>query len=203
MRNRSRLCYHFLFLYDDANATIGRQKHPAGRKTPHAPGVSAAARSSSFQPQAPSLQNVYPELRRAHPSNRLAALIQFLRATDRGSRATEILIANLELEFRPTHRKISSLRISNRKYLAIFHLTSQSRCPTSPNFQSGNPFGSAPLVYPELRRAQLYPELRRAHPRNRFAALIQFLRATDRGSRATEILIDGSAIRNPRKALKT
>jgi len=32
----------------------------------------------------------------------------------------KFLIANLELEFRPTHRKISLLRISNRKYLAIF-----------------------------------------------------------------------------------
>ena len=98
-----------------------------GEKLPTRPGVSAAARSSSFKPQAPSLQNVYPELRRAqpHPRNRFAAFIQFLRATDRGSRATEILIANLELEFRPTHRKISPLRISNRKYFAIFHLTSQ------------------------------------------------------------------------------
>ena len=32
---------------------------------------------------------------------------------------TEILIANLELEFRLTHRKISPLRISNRKFFAI------------------------------------------------------------------------------------
>ena len=135
-------------------------------------------------------------LAQPHPRNRFVALIQFLRATDRGSRATEILIANPELEFRSTHRKISPLRISNRKYLAIFHLISRPRRRTSPNFQNGNPFGSAPLVYPELRRAQL-------HPRNRFAHLIQFLRATDRGSRATEILSDGSAIRNPCKALKT
>jgi hypothetical protein len=30
------------------------------------------------------------------------------------------LIANLELEFRSTHRKISPLKISNRKYIAIF-----------------------------------------------------------------------------------
>ena len=74
----------------------------------------------------------------------------------------QILIANLELEFRLTHRKISPLKISNRKYFAIFHLTSQSRRPVSPNFQNGNSFGSAPNVYPELRRAQLYPELRRA-----------------------------------------
>jgi hypothetical protein len=33
----------------------------------------------------------------------------------------EFLIANLELEFRPTHRKLSPLKISNRKYSAIFY----------------------------------------------------------------------------------
>ncbi len=31
----------------------------------------------------------------------------------------EILIANLELEFQPTHRKLSPLRISNRKYSRV------------------------------------------------------------------------------------
>src|ERR1700756_4915315 len=30
------------------------------------------------------------------------------------------LIANLELEFTPTHRKHNSLRISNRKFLRVF-----------------------------------------------------------------------------------
>jgi hypothetical protein len=34
---------------------------------------------------------------------------------------TEFLIANLELEFRLTCRKLSPLRISNRKYFAIFY----------------------------------------------------------------------------------
>jgi hypothetical protein len=68
------------------------------------------------------------------------------------------LIANLELEFCPTHRKLSPLRISNRKYFAIFHPNSQARSrATSPNFQNGNPFCSTPLIYPELRRAHLYP----------------------------------------------
>ena len=43
------------------------------------------------------------------------------RAPMRGRPKTvKFLIANLELEFRPTHRKISLLGISNRKYLAIF-----------------------------------------------------------------------------------
>ena len=68
------------------------------------------------------------------------------------------LIANPELEFRSTHRKLSPLRISNRKYLAIFHPNSQARSrATSPNFQNGNSFCSTPIVYPELRRAHLHP----------------------------------------------
>ena len=90
------------------------------------------------------------------------------------------LIANLELEFRPTHRKLSLLRISNRKYLAIFHPNSQARSrATSPNFQNGNSFCSTPIVHPEFRRAL-------SHPRNSFESFIQFLRSTDRGSRAPE-----------------
>jgi len=39
--------------------------------------------------------------------------------TMRRSGIPEILIANLELEFRLTHRKLSPLKISNRKFLAI------------------------------------------------------------------------------------
>jgi hypothetical protein len=41
------------------------------------------------------------------------------------------LIANLELESRLTYRKLSPLKISNRKFLAIFYLASHSRlaCP--------------------------------------------------------------------------
>jgi hypothetical protein len=68
------------------------------------------------------------------------------------------LIANLELEFRSTHRKLNPLKISNRKYLAIFHPNSQARSrATSPNFQNGNSFCSTPIVNPELRRAHLHP----------------------------------------------
>ena len=36
------------------------------------------------------------------------------------SRDAEFLIANLELEFELSHRKQSPLKISNRKYFAIF-----------------------------------------------------------------------------------
>ena len=44
------------------------------------------------------------------------------------------LIANLELEFRLTHTKLSPLRISNRKYFAVFHadLFPQGRNPEGP-----------------------------------------------------------------------
>ena len=37
------------------------------------------------------------------------------------SLSLKILIANLELEFGLTHTKLSPLRISNRKYFAVFH----------------------------------------------------------------------------------
>ena len=40
------------------------------------------------------------------------------------------LIANLELEFHLTHRKISLLKISNRKFFAILRLTSQLHHPS-------------------------------------------------------------------------
>src|ERR1700758_5026393 len=44
----------------------------------------------------------------------------------------DFLIANLELEFRPTQRKRSPLKISNRKYSAIFH----------PGFRAHSPLAS-------------------------------------------------------------
>ena len=55
-------------------------------------------------------------------------------ADERDSRApslpTEFLIANLELEFRLTYRKLSPLRISNRKYFAIFYpAATRPACP--------------------------------------------------------------------------
>jgi hypothetical protein len=59
---------------------------------------------------------VYPEARKApfHPRN------PFL--------AAEVLIANLKLEFHLTHRKLCSLRISNRKFSALLRSTSLVRC---------------------------------------------------------------------------
>jgi hypothetical protein len=39
------------------------------------------------------------------------------------------LIANLELEFRLTYRKLSPLKISNRKFFAIFNLAPAARIP--------------------------------------------------------------------------
>jgi hypothetical protein len=149
---------------------------------------------------------VYPELRRAplRPRNCFESFVQFLRATDRGSRATEFLIANARLEFRSTHRKLSSLEIPNRERIAISQFAPRPfRRPASPSLQSKASVNPTPIVYPELRTAQPHPRkssatplrndlgrgpapLAQLHPRNSFESFVQFLRATDRGSRATE-----------------
>ncbi len=50
----------------------------------------------------------------------------------------EFLIANLELEFRLTHRKLSPLKISNRKYSAIFY----------PGFRAHSPLASSKEASP-------------------------------------------------------
>jgi len=152
-----------------------------GEKLPTRPGVSAAARSSSFKPQASSLQNVYPELRRAqpHPRTRFAASIQFLQATDRGSRATEILIANARLEFHPTHRKISHLKISNRERIAILHFTPQplhraASLSFPPSFPEGRGF------IPSVKNPGRSPSpLAQLHPRN---VLVGFCRLLEGGT---------------------
>ncbi len=65
----------------------------------------------------------YPEIRRA------CAPLPSRRPNGRRIRPhrcpllTEILIANLELEFELSYRKLSPLRISNRKYFAIMNRT--------------------------------------------------------------------------------
>jgi hypothetical protein len=46
------------------------------------------------------------------------------------SLTAKILIANLELEFHLTHRKLSPLRFPNRKFSPLFHLTSQLHHPS-------------------------------------------------------------------------
>jgi hypothetical protein len=103
------------------------------------------------------------------------------------------LIANLELEFRPTHRKISPLKISNRKYLALFHLASQARRrAASPNFQNGNLLS---FPFPQLRsRKPLTPHK---------ASSLRLSLATGHSSLITRFLIYGAAIRNRRNSLKT
>jgi hypothetical protein len=117
------------------------------------------------------------------------------RAPMRGRPKTvKFLIANLELEFRPTHRKISPLRISNRKYLAIFHLTSQARRrATSPNIQGGNLLGYLPLA-----------QLRTSNPLTPHrASSLSLSLATRHSLPATAFLIYGAAIRNRRNSLTT
>ena len=107
-----------------------------------------------------------PEPRRAqsHPRNPFPAtrhsLAQRRNAADEGPLTTEFLIANLELEFRLTHRKLSPLKISNRKKIAISYRVFRRSAKTvlPPSFPSGRGFipsvtdrgnTSVPLVYPE------------------------------------------------------
>ncbi len=102
------------------------------------------------------------------------------------------LIANLELEFSVSHRKESLLKISNRKYFAIFASTvtggysSQTKAGDD-SIPSRRPLPGifpAPLALLHLRKLKLS-------------------RDAVAGSRNTEFLIYCAAIRNPRKALKT
>jgi hypothetical protein len=119
-----------------------------------------------------------PEFRRAQPHPRkpfLATrhwLAQRRNTADEGPPTTEILIANPELEFRLTHRKLSQLKIPNRKKSAIFYPVFRRSAKTvlPPSFPSGTGFIpsvtdrgniSVPIVYPEdarrRRRALTHP----------------------------------------------
>ena len=127
------------------------------------------------------------------------------------------LIANLELEFHLTQRKLSPLRISNRKFFAVFHLTAQL-CPrpSSSSLPASSLEGMVavssisnpghrpmPLVYPESRR--VYPESRRACPESRRAQPHpRKLFFTNHKSRVTNhgFLIYGRAIRIRRNPFK-
>ena len=53
--------------------------------------------------------------------------------------AIEFLIANLELESEPTHRKLSPLKISNRKYSAVFYLAFRAHSPLASSRQASPP----------------------------------------------------------------
>ena len=164
-----------------------------------------------------------PEPRRAQPHPRkpfLAtrhSLAQRRNTADEGPLTTEILIANLELEFRLTHRKIISLKISNRKKIAIFYPVFRRGAKTvlPPSFPSGRGFipsinrrriVTVPLVYPEARRAQLHP--RKPFPRFASTEFTPFAPphpckpATRHPSLITGSLIYGGAIRNPCKHRK-
>jgi hypothetical protein len=64
------------------------------------------------------------------------------------SQATEILIANLELEFELSHRKESPLKISNRKYFAIFSFApSAGLCVGSNTLPGTTTHSSTFLIY--------------------------------------------------------
>ncbi len=65
----------------------------------------------------------------------------------------QFLIANLELEFHSTHRKISPLKISNRKFSRFFRRSDQDRRPERTERVEGRSFlihGSAIKTCPNL-----------------------------------------------------
>jgi len=156
--------------------------------------------SSNFQNGNSSCSTpiVYPELRRAHLHPPKLSSLQ------PPASSLQILIANARLEFHSTRRKLSSLKIPNRERIAILHFAPRPfRRPASPSLQSKASVNPTPIVYPEFRRARPHPRkssatplrndlgrgpapLAQLHPRNSFGSFVQFLRATDRGSRATE-----------------
>jgi len=124
-----------------------------------------------------------PEPRRAqpHPSKSFLAsrysLAQRRNTADEGPLTTGFLIANPELEFRLSHRKLCPLRISNRKKIAIFYPVFRRSAKTvlPPSFPSGRGFipsvtdrgnTSVPLVYPEdaPRRRRALTHLRKPPP---------------------------------------
>src|SRR4029077_1099491 len=61
------------------------------------------------------------------------------------SRDAEFLIANLELEFELSHRQQSPLKISNRKYFAVFSLNPSSSS-TSTMTQPSNPNSNIHII---------------------------------------------------------
>jgi hypothetical protein len=127
-----------------------------------------------------------------------------------GRAAAKILIANPRLEFRLTARKLSQLRISNRKKIAIFHPVFRRSAKTvlPPSFPSGRGF------IPSINRRRIvtvplalnYP--RKPFPRFASTEFTPFAPphprkpATRHPSLITGSLIYGGAIRNPCKHRK-
>jgi hypothetical protein len=147
-------------------------------------------------------------------------------ATNHSSLITEFLIANARLEFPPTPTKHSVDTKSNRKYtrvlrapwrIAILQFAPQllrqaASHEVSSSLSEGRglipsinrlEFSPLSLVYPEPRRAQPHPRKLLVRRLPRGATLTNSGRATTHSSLVTAFLIDCSAIRNPRKALKT
>jgi hypothetical protein len=102
------------------------------------------------------------------------------------SLAAEILIANLELKLGLTHRKLSPLRISNRKYSRV---------------------SRSPRVCPEIRRTQGAPHkpfvLTTHSPLVTRHSPLTCPEEDHRRRRVTAFLIYGTAIKTPRNPLKT
>jgi len=82
----------------------------------------------------------------SHPSAPDSAPCRFSRVTGRGSQLAEFLIANPRLTFCVNHRKASPLKVSNRKYSAIFPTQGREFIP-SVSASGHSPEPLAPL-YP-------------------------------------------------------
>jgi hypothetical protein len=109
---RSNSRYHSPFLYDDKNYAIGRRDGPARQALVLTQSHEEPVR---FCRAKRSRQVEHRPIARRRVSNR-----------------------NLELEFKLNHRKQSLLRISNRKYFAIFSLA-LSRVSPGTEAQPSNP----------------------------------------------------------------
>jgi len=125
------------------------------------------------QPLASSMKNGSGRspapLAQPYPRNRFESFIQFSPATDRESRATEFLIANLELKFHSTHRKISPLKISNRKFSALSYRAEQRARLELPDFRlkflatSHSPLATAFLIQGSAIKTCANPTLFQSH----------------------------------------
>ena len=150
--------------------------------------LSAATR---VQRRRPSLANELDSRRTPlSAATRAQRTIPFLCSSSQPPASSfQNLIANLELEFELNCRKESLLKISNRKYFAIFAST----------VTGGDSHAERETVHPPLEAARIFPtSLALLHLRK-----LKLSRDAVAGSRNTEFLIYCAAIRNPRKALKT
>src|SRR6201993_964058 len=120
----------------------------------------SAASSASPKPQRPALNECVSAPSAKHPEPHLDAgsVAQALLPVrcchvecaepppTAASHTTKILIANLELEFQLTYRKLSPLRISNRKFSPLLRLRFSSPSRSMAANESSDTHHSSPCV---------------------------------------------------------